>query len=349
MLVLLTACTQGGSAARTPSPHSSIDVSAAASQPRSSNASPPIVPSVVSAAGGSGLNCLLPIRWLLDSGPHDGLFQAGFISFPSLRVVPDSSVPLNSLFYDRAFSRWLQVGRSQVSPDGRRYAYTEGTITDNKMSKVHVVDIATGADRVIATSRSFDAVVDFGAQGIYLTLAELDAYAVGLWRLDPAGGTPRLISSTILDPSVGGGAAWGLGFNPADPTPQHQGAILNSQNRVLRYDLSTGKPTPWFYRSGAWVSVWGFDGAGRPIVGVDLQVAELWVLSSSTRATRIFQSTREFTVPVPDRFAAIDKQGVWLDATVDLGLSSVWLYRAGSLQNVATFNKWVEVAGGCIP
>src|SRR6266851_5053631 len=145
---------------------------AATSQPSSiagASPSPSPTPSQSPTASpslaGQAPSCRLPVRWAAQDG-----FKGGFLSFPDQVLTVD---PTASLFYDRAFAKWLPAVRTQVSPDGRRYA---------------------------------------------------------------SGGEPKLISSEILDPAVGGGAAWGLHLNAADPSPG-PGGVEGPVNEVLRFDL----------------------------------------------------------------------------------------------------------------
>src|SRR5712691_1684112 len=78
-------------------------------------------------------SCRLPISLGIGQGP-----QGEFIDFPSGRVTSDPKSPkLDSLvrpgrelhgyyvtlYFDRAYKRWLPVSRSAVSPDGAHYAY----------------------------------------------------------------------------------------------------------------------------------------------------------------------------------------------------------------------------------
>ena len=214
-------------------------------------------------------------------------------------------------FYDRAFAKWLPAARAQVSPDGRRYAYAGEKSPSYAGGTLHVVDVATGVDTIVYSGSTTYSVVDFAAAGIYVTSAPAqDSATHGLWLQDPSGGQPKLISSEILDPAVGGGAAWGLHFNAADPSPG-PGGVEGPLNEVLRFDLRTGASTPWFYRPGARVWILGFDAAGHPFVRVYAEAnvtepVELWLVQSQSQAIRLFAGGGS----TPAQLGAVDSHGV---------------------------------------
>lgn len=300
-------------------------------------------PTTSPSLAGQALSCHLPVRWAAPDG-----FKGGFLSFPDQALTVD---PNASLFYDRAFAKWLPAVRTQVSPDGRRYAYAGDTLNAYAGGKLHVVDIATGVDTVVYSGGTPYSVVDFAAASIYVTSAPApDGATQGLWLVDPSGGEPKLLSSEILDPAVGGGAAWGLHFNAADPSPV-AGGVEGPLNEVLRFDLGTGASTPWFYRPGARVWILGFDAAGHPFVRVYTEAkvtVELWLLQSQSQAIRLFTGGGS----TPAQLGAVDSHGVWFDS-FRASPNSVWLYAGGSLQKVATIDMVgvidVFVAGGCFP
>ena len=176
--------------------------------------------------------------------------KAGFLNLRDHKLVEDASAPAGSLFYDRAQARWLPTWRVAVSSDGRRYAYSEGSAFLATQGKLHVVDVVTGADRLIYDGGTVFTVLDFAADGIYLTPQAPEGRSRGLWIISPTGGAPRLINSSIEGPGVGGGAAWGLDFNAADPQPA-PGGIEGPVNRVVHLDLGSGAIAHWFYRPGA--------------------------------------------------------------------------------------------------
>jgi hypothetical protein len=279
--------------------------------------------------------------------------RAGFLTFPGGMLKQDSSAPADAQFYDRAYQRWLPVGRQAVSAEGTRYAYDSGDLNLHTAGKVHVVDVITRADKVIYVDRApvVYKIVDFTGGGIYVTEGDSEGRSRGLWFLSLAGGAPQLINNKIESPALGGGFGWGLDFNAADPHPAPPG-LQGPVNRMVRIDLASGIATPWFYRPGADIYIVGFDSTGDPLVGVIRPVGatggrsfEIWLVSSSsTTARRLFLASNN--APSPSAVSAIDRHGVWLE---DDG-GDVWLYASGSIQIAATNRSgYFHIAGGCIP
>lgn len=323
----------------------SAPVASVVSPTPSSSADSTPVASTSPSQTGPRLSCRLPVTWYVPNG-QGATYKAGFVTFPGQTLAEDPSAPPHSTFYDRGFSKWLPVWRANVSPDGKRYAYGEGNPYTDAGGKLHVVDVASGVDRVIYSGGTLYGVIDFAAEGIYVTRAVPEGNPRGLWLEDPAGGQPRLISETIVAPAVGGGAAWGLDFNTADPSPA-PGGLEGPNNRLLRFDLHTGAASTWFYRPGANIYVTGFDAGGNPFVraGVGFD-SELWLIKSSTEATKLFAGTDDSS---PSQLAAVDRHGVWFAGQTG-SAATIWLYSAGSIQQVATVDqKYLAIAGGCIP
>lgn len=345
LFIAIAACT--GS----PTPAAAVSPTA----PATGTPTPPMVNSPTPV--NLNLSCRLPVTWT-PSTRQTSIVKAGFVTFPGQSLSEDATAPAGSIFYDRALSKWLPVPRSNVSPDGKRYAYSEilGNAYVNSGSKLHVVDVATGVDSVIYNGSSAYNVVDFAADGIYLTAAVPEGYSRGLWVEALAGGTPALISGSIIAPTVGDGAAWGIDFNSADPNPG-PGGLESPKNEVLRFDLRTHASTTWFYRPGASIFVLGFDRAGGMFVSAGLNptpaqgnepTQELWLVNSPTSARRLLSGTGLLSLA---RVAAVDNHGVWFDAPyASSSTSTVWLYTGGSIQVAATLDAGdLAIAGGCIP
>ena len=358
-VAMLTACVSSPPRVTTvsPSPPASLSAAPSIGPSVTPTPSPSTTPDVSESPLGLNLSCRLPVTWV-ENQNNPRITKTGYVTFPGQTLVEEAA-PTGSMFYDRAFAKWLPVWRNSVSPDGARYAYSKlaGNAYQNTGSSLHVVDVATGVDRVIYSGSSAFSVVDFAAEGVYLTTAVPEGYSHGLWLQSVAGGQPRLISSTIEAPVVGGGAAWGLDFNTADPSPG-PGGLEGPKNRILRYDLRSGTATPWFYRPGTSLYVVGFEAHGLPFVTASvgpsstdpagLPATEVWLIRSSVDATRLISGTY---TQLPSRLAAVDSHGVWFDAPYySASTSTVWLYTGGSIQVVAVVNRGdVAVAGGCIP
>jgi hypothetical protein len=297
------------------------------------------------------LDCRLPVFWgAFGAETH----YAGFLSLSTQTLVRDSSAPVGSIFYDRAYSKWLPTWRDAVSPDGSRYAYAKGDSANLPTNgTLHVVDVATGADHIIYSGSPMYNVIDFAAEGIYVASADPEV-PHGLWLMNPSGGQPKLISSTILLPKVGNGAAWGMSFNSADPHPG-VGGMMGPQNEILRFDLSTGSATQWLYKPGASFWILGPDYSGNLFLSdrIDLNTTEiLEVAADATFRVVYFDGNQQTEHQTPNDLAAVDSYGTWFNGlSVGTELAtSVWLAAGGRLQQVATISPvQLSIAGGCIP
>lgn len=354
MVVLLVACGTGSVPVANTSPTPVPSATPVSSSPPVATPTASSVASTPSPSGGpspfaGSPTCQLPVTWYAGT-----VYKAGFMALPSQALTEDRSASTGSYFYDRAFSKWLPATRDAVSPDGKRYAYSEGNAYQGTSGKLHVVDVASGKDRVIWSGSVVFGVVNFTNEGIYLTGAAPEGAPRGLWFISPDGGTLRQINQDVIAPAIGGGFGWGVDYNAADPNPS-PGGIEGPRNRVVRVDLATGATTPWFYRPGSNIYLLDTDAAGHPIAAAQLptpgnaeglQTTELWMVLSATKATKL--NSAPYTES-PQSLSAVDKHGIWFAGYHASG-SAVWLYASGSLRMVAavSFGEF-HVAGGCIP
>ena len=197
--------------------------------------------------------------------------QGAFISFPAGTVSLDPQgrglVDHWGLYYDRAFSRWLPVPRQAVAPDGKHYAYGEKGLDQTKAAKMHVVDIATGADHVFNTPSTEwfipYSVLDYSGEGIYL-YTNYEA-SFGLWLMDPQTGAISTVANLPEIQASGDSRTFWVGsVNPGDPQPL--GGIGVLPNQIDRFSLADGKRIAWFYRPSTSMRVIGSDMQGHPIV-----------------------------------------------------------------------------------
>jgi hypothetical protein len=285
--------------------------------------------------------------------------KAGFLSFTDHSISEDDTAPSGAYFYDRAVTRWLPVAREAVSYDGTRYAYSEGSFAPNTGGQLHVVGIVSGTDQTIYSGDTFYRVVEFAPDGIYLTLQVPEGRPRGLWLENPAGGAPRLISSTVIDPHFSGGVAWGEAFDATDPNPGLSGLARDDpggpMNQLVRINLQTGATTPWYTWSGIQADIFlaGVDYSGIPFVAVahsGLPTTEdLWRVTSQGHAELLFSGPSQQSWPFG--LGAIDAQGIWFDDGPDQASSrAIWLYFGGVITIVATIANVsdVRVAGGCL-
>jgi streptogramin lyase len=243
----------------------------------------------------------------------------GFTWVPDQQVYGSTNEPvLNgpdaNFYYDRPLSRWLPVPSDAVSADGSRYAYSANN------SAFHVVDVASGRDRVLAGV--FGNVLAFRPEGIYVT----SGGGTGLWLLDPDTGVKRAILQDSGIQAVADGAAWIGAVNKADPAPPEpaMGGVVK-YNEVSRRDLASGATTPWFYMSGTAVYVRAAVG-GRLVLWTDTPAAQdVWIVSGPNLADRLTTGAQGDPFPVADNVTG-DASGLWLAGP--LGIYS-WTPRTG--------------------
>jgi hypothetical protein len=306
-------------------------------------ASPTIAATPAATATGPlatvGFSCRLPIVTSIGQTP-----TAGFVNFSNGSFAADPGGRITSkssgLAYDRGYNRWLPVEWRLVSDDGNHYVYVTYSDTSpspGAYSSIHVVNAATGADRVVSRSGQY-VVNDYVGSGVYLSAwvggHDGPGPEIG-WVLDPTtGGVHALAGGQKYGYSVGSGAGWRTDYNPADPTV-HQG--MTGPNRLTRVDLASGTEATWFYQQGAdWVQVLGFDTAGHPIVSSGTgQLITVFSLTDATHRSQLF-STSAFL-----GWATADSHGIWFSDG-----SSTYLYTPSSgLQRVASTGG--QIAGGC--
>lgn len=257
--------------------------------------------------------------------------HAAFVSVPDGAVIDAGILPLLPYAsgaqlggayggtFDITTRRWLRVSRSMLSPDATRYVFWTA---DPSHDEIHVVDTATGADRVVYNGPTLYIPIAFEQDVIYLVHAinlRQGAYEK-LYRLDPAGGTPTLVPGSdrhlyqwgwVL---ISDGAAWGI-----DVRVQGSGYTYS----VLRLDLSTAQVTPWLEGPPDDL-VWplGTDTKHR-LYAQGVNQNELWRLATAGQAD-VLANTGPIalgdSVGGPSVFIS-DSTGAWFS-----GRGSVWLY-----------------------
>jgi hypothetical protein len=283
----------------------------------------------------------MPVWWA-EPGNNPGI-HGGQISIPggvvtdngTLSAMPQAAdAGLASIeFYGGTFSRdhvWRQLNRSLVSPDGSSYVYTTSdgpTIS----TAIHVVDLATNTDAVVYGSpQTLYFPIAYEADGIYLVHAVNPKQGTfeNLYRLNPAGGTPQLVSgsdrpmygwSWVL---IADGAAWGIGYRTTGNDYIYS---------IMRLDLTTSQVTDWM------------DGAVGDLIwpmGVDLlhrlyveDQSALWQVAAPGQASSLPDpipaagdvAPRYDSGPGAVPAFLADTQGEWF-----AGTNGIWLYRDGA-------------------
>lgn len=211
-------------------------------------------------------SCRLPISVSTSVGAAPS--ENAFVSFPS-DVMTIDPTGKGGAYFDRAFSRWLPVGRDAVSPDGAHYAYV--ALGDPGVFYVHVVDVRTGRDRALrenGSGFSFQpSVFDYASEGIYLVQA-FERIQAGLWLVVPTTGAMRQVSKVGgLQVSAVGGVFWSGEVNPADPNPVVTGSSAGTlPDQIDRLDLRSGRQVVWLYQPGSGFIIVALDIHGHPFI-----------------------------------------------------------------------------------
>jgi hypothetical protein len=245
----------------------------------------------------------------------DGAFtDAGVLPAPPQMPAGLAASPFFAATY-LGSQKWLRMSRNLLSPDGTRYAYW--TVDASNEYEVHVADVATGADRVLYRNATlFLLPIAFEADGIYLVqvINLRQGSLINLYRLNPSGGAPQLLSGSTQHKWVliDGGAAWGV--DSAGPG----NAVIYS---VYRLDLLTGQDTLWLAGPPN-DSFWplGVDGMHRLYVS-DFQ--QLWRLTAPSQVAQLANPGPISPIEGAGDFPGFisDSLGVWFS-----GQGSVWLY-----------------------
>ncbi len=296
-----------------------VSNSPAAATP-SAESPPPSVASSTMPLSTLDFNCVLPVQGYHNAG------VSAFVSFPTRSVTLAAE---SGRYYDRAISRWVPVGREAVSPDGLRYAFTEGwAASPGAKPRLHVVDAASGKELQVATmpdSMPYQ-VVDFTTTGIYLVVA-FEGTAPGVWRFDPKEATTTKISDGYYPAT---GATWLNAVDPRGPHPQINGMSGSpAPNRIDRRD-EAGAIKTWFYAPGYAVMWVAFAGAPAIVAYASKQesaTAQIevvyWLVDGPGHATRLaVDSKRPLDLAAGFSTSVADDHGIWIG-----GPSSLYLIR----------------------
>ena len=269
-------------------------------------------------------SCRLPVRMIVADEVK------GFLDLNTGRFEPDPSAPVDAQSYSWVAHRWLPVPPEVQSPDGTHYAYAAG-------NGIHDVDLITGVDRKLVSSTP-DQVVEYGADGIYVTKYGAYSGHLGLWIVNPGSGAlKQLLPVSVAFDELGGGAAWYDSGSRGDGPP--------SPDTLYRIDLSTGSRTVWFQKPNIWVAHLGTDAAGQALVGyTDLRTpvqVTLAVMSGPGQAHVIRSGPNETMAWI---HSVSDSHGMWFDSNADV--SPLWLLQADD-QLIEVAKAPVRPLGAC--
>ena len=354
MVLILTAC--GSSSA--PQAQSSSQPSATPTNATAEATSPTPSPNLAAL-------CRIPLSWTDTSVPNS-LGQEGFIDLttgkvtdvpaahlvisptnPNLQESPGSPVlignaPRGSSYYDVPLGRWLPTLGEWISPDGAQYLYVDG-------AELHVVTVATGADRVLVGGKSLYPLA-WTPDHIYV----MDAFRglpVQTYSLSLSSGVLTKLGAELGAPvPVFGTGAWVTDVSPTLPhanSPQY-GAIAN---RISRIDLNSGKTVEWFSAAKATVALVGFTQSGTALIESTTSAGTVLV-----RLTTPDNVVETYALPQPasetggSSLQVTDAHGTWL---LDQK-GEVFIYNEGAAPKLlatapARDTLSLELDGGCAP
>lgn len=249
-------------------------------------------------------NCRLPVRMIIADEVK------GFLDLSTGRFEPDPSAPVGAQSYSWFAHRWLPVPLEVQSPDGTHYAYAAG-------NGIHDVDLTTGVDRKLVSSTP-NQVVEYGADGIYLTKYGAYAGHLGLWLLNPrTAALKQLLPVSVAFDELGGSAAWNSDGGGEVPSP----------DTLYRIDLGTGLRTVWFKKPNIWAVHLGTDATGKALVGYsDIRTPDqstLAVMSGPGQAHVVRTGPNE---TMAWTLSVTDSHGMWFDSNSDV--SPLWLLQS---------------------
>jgi hypothetical protein len=296
--------------------------------------------------------CRLPVvQWIQK--PQGLEPSAGFLTFPggTFSADPKGEVVIDGdryrttaqpyLFgggpgagaYDWPLGRWVPATPRSVSPDGSHYAFS------SEFGAIHVIDVATGNERVLKGPAGPDTVLYYAKEGIYFNHEWEGPPGPGLWLMDPNTGKVQTVFTDQPVNAVGGFAAWIADLNPADPHPvfsHYTGG--NLPNQILRRDLNGGPTVRWFYQPGKTIGVIGFDQNKHPLIvastGDQSAATTVWQVPSANQGRAIHTSTENAGL-------LADDHGIWFSDNRGVSLYT----QSGGLQNLSTTRA--TLAGPC--
>jgi hypothetical protein len=275
-------------------------------------------------------------------GQGSGPQTPGFLSLPG-SIFTAATDAGDGMFYDRPLKRWVPWGPQALSADGLKYAYVDG---DSKSSRLHVVDLRSQLDVVVAEGGPWR-VVGVQQDSVYVMrveyLPESLAYGVmqvgrGLWKVPMNGGAPDQLTSDGRNWAlVSGGFVWGDG-STFD--------IAGGPNDIVRVDVQTKRLTTWF-APGKRSRLLAIDAGGVPLIMSESDTNELWRVPAQDRAVKVWSAGANEMGPYYP--VAVDREAVWFSSQ---SMSREWgLYKYSAPKGVELVARFtdhpVTVAGPC--
>jgi hypothetical protein len=276
-------------------------------------------------------------RGLWTADPNGGISKSGdfFTTDPQPTLKGSAFSSDDTGAYDLALGRWLPVRRAQVRSDGLAYAYAEpfkaqASDSLNDATRVHVVSLTDGSDRVIYSGAP-RVVVAYESGGVYVTAVGYYSGegGSGLWRLDEATGVSTEIPNVQKGwiEAVDKGIAW------------TDGATIMPR-ALTRLDLSSGSQQTWAnVGDEGWIWFAGLDTHGSPLV-------DLIPIPATTLGVLFVYTTSTERTPIANfgfhQVGVTDSHGTWL-----AGDDGIYLLDANDKLTRVSDVTGGTVSGGC--
>jgi hypothetical protein len=283
---------------------------------------------------------------------NDPSKPAGFLDVTTGKFTPDASARLTSIGGDlvqtagspalvgwpsgwpaySATGHWVPAPPAWVSPDGTRYlypAYGEQTL--------HVVDVRTGADRVVFRGGRL-LPVQWADDAVYVTDWPTGAQGPMLYDISLSDGHLRTVPVGRLPGSepIHGGGAWQLSVDNGVPARTGQNGPM--PNHLSRTDLQTGRSTDWLTLPGAYLQLIGFATDGSPLL-----LATSAASSQLVRVPAPGRAPETYGLPVFPT-SVTDASGTWLSQPD----GTILLYRPGAAPaRAGRGDAGLEPVAGC--
>ncbi len=318
------------------------------SLPAAVTPSAPVQPTSTPFAAVDPGNCRLPVVVMRESGPPGAIANdAGFVDTQTGKYVRDGGASLAGLpggafegtnvkpaqppaprWYDATVRRWLPVGPSQVSPDGRNYTWVRllpvgSNFSSFKRSELHRYDLSTAADHLLWTYDGLVMVSRWDASGILAVTSPPPPTGGddGLWLVDPRSGTAaRQPGSTAPSPLTelpgdrqNGGFGYGsFGSDAHGRTIYWIGSRNPGDREWIFYESAPGQRV-WIYK-GTHGDATGFDPAQALAdqTGIwfsDYETRGLWHWDSAAGLKKIPVTGQPGQLPGPNSALYVNPAG----------------------------------------
>jgi streptogramin lyase len=209
--------------------------------------------------------------------------------------------------YDRTAGRWVPASAGAISADGSRYAYIDYSQPFN--GQLHVVEVATGRDRMLPLPSGPWGLIGFTTEGISIH-ASYEGIGSGLTLVNPDTGAVRTVFSDSVVHAISEQVAWIVARNAADTLPEPPG-IGGANNEVQSLNLNTGQKTTWLYRPGSNLYVIGASNGTIIVRGEDSGSGFVLLVSAPGQAVPLTVPESGDALPLTSGLIA-DTNGWWM-------------------------------------